>query len=317
MIAGCIHVGLPKTATSLLQAHLFPHHPQIEYLGKFCEGRSGFRDSAVRAIIMDIARGNVFKPDLDRCRSLFAESIAPAAEAGKVPLWSSEDLTAGSLRRRRARAENFRAVFGDCRVIITLRHPVRFLESIYLYKLKDANLGPGRRLGTPPRYFRIDEWIGEESSRPEKGALTHLEYAQTIEMLAGVFGREAIGVFLFEQLVEDARRFLRSLCAFIGIDAAEGVRLTAGKRQNDRWTSAQLDRFKAVERSTWRSTAFRFAPRPVRERMLGRHRADDGPGARAHLPPEWRERIGELTRPGNRRLVEQWNLPLDRYDYPL
>jgi len=62
MIAGCIHVGLPKTATSLLQASLFPHHPQIEYLGKFYEGRSRFRDSAVRAIIMDIARGNVFKP---------------------------------------------------------------------------------------------------------------------------------------------------------------------------------------------------------------------------------------------------------------
>lgn len=316
MIAGCIHVGLPKTATSLLQANLFPHHSQIEYLGKFCEGRSRFRDSAVRAIIMDMARGNVFEPDRDRCRSLFLRTIAPAAEAGKVPLWSSEDLTAGSPRRRRARAENFRAVFGDCRVILTLRHPVRFVESMYLYKLKAANVGPEGRLGTAPRYFRIDQWLGEESRRPEKGALTHLEYAQTIEMLAGVFGRESIGVFLFEQLVEDAPGFLRALCEFIGIDPDEGIRLTAGKRRNDRWTSAELDRFKAVERSTWRSTAFRFAPRSLRERMLRRNGADDDPPARAHLPSEWRERIARLTGPGNRWLAERWSLPLDRYDYP-
>jgi len=316
MIAG-IHVGLPKTATSLLRANLFAHHSQIEYLGKFGEANSIFRDSAVREIIMEIARGNVFQPDLDRCRSLFDRSIAPAAEDGKVPLWSSEDLTAGSLRRRRARAENFRAVFGDCRVIITLRHPVRFVESLYLYKLKAANVGPDVRLGTAPRYFRIDQWLGEESRRPEKGVLTHLEYARTIEMLADVFGRGAIGVFLFEQLAEDAPGFLRALCEFIGIDPVEGKRLATGKRQNDRWTSAQLDRFKAVERSAWRSTAFRFAPRSLRERMLSFDGADDGPRARAHLPPEWRARVAELTRPGNRWLVKEWNLPLDRYQYPL
>ena len=313
----CIHVGLPKTATTMLQVDLFPHHSQLDYLGKFCERRSMFRDSAVRAIIMDIARGNVFKPDLDRCRSRFAESIGPAAMAGKVPLWSSEDLTGGALRRRRARAENFRAVFGDCRVIITLRHPLRLMESMYLYKLRDANLGAGRQLGSAPRYFGIDQWLREGWNRPEKGALAHLEYARTIEILAGVFGRDAIGIFLFEQLVEDAQRFLRSLCGFIGIDPAEGIRLTAGKRQNDRLTAAQLDRIKAIEHSVLRSTAFRFAPKALRERMLGRRGANGSSPARAQVSPEWRERIVELTRPGNRRLVEQWKVPLDRYDYPL
>ena len=30
-----IHVGYPKTATTTFQQHVFPHHPEIEYLGKF------------------------------------------------------------------------------------------------------------------------------------------------------------------------------------------------------------------------------------------------------------------------------------------
>ena len=128
----CIHVGLPKTATTMLQAHLFPNHPQIEYLGKFPRGRNLFRDAAINTIIMEVARKRVFNPDLERCRRLFDESIAPALQSGRIPLCSAEDFTVGGARRRRARAENLRAVFGDCKVVFTLRRPLRFVEGMSL-----------------------------------------------------------------------------------------------------------------------------------------------------------------------------------------
>jgi len=316
----CIHVGLPKTATTMLQAHLFPGHSQIEYLGKFPGRRNVFRDAAVREIITEVARERVFNPDIACCRRRFVESIAPALEAGRIPLCSSEDFTVGGPRRRRARAENLRAVFGDCRVIITLRHPLRFVESMYLYKLKEAHFRAGRRAIGSPRYFGIDQWLSDHWRRLEKGALAHLEYAQTIEILADVFGQSAVGVFLFEQLVEDADKFVASLCEFLGIDAEEGVRLAAGQRENGRLTTAQVDRIKTMERSVLRSTLFRFSPAALRRWMLG-HRTTDGglapPAARTRIPPEWQDRFVELTRPGNRRLVERWRLPLDRYEYPL
>jgi len=31
----CIHIGLPKTATTTLQQYLFPRHPGLSYLGKY------------------------------------------------------------------------------------------------------------------------------------------------------------------------------------------------------------------------------------------------------------------------------------------
>lgn len=317
MNACCIHVGLPKTATTMLQAHLFPRHSQIDYLGKFVDRKSKFRDAAVRTIITTTTRGNLFKADLDSCRRLFSQTIAPTFSAGRVPLWSSEDLTVGGLRRRQTRTENLRAVFGDCRVIVALRHPLRFVESMYLYKLKTAHLGPDWRLGTPPRCFGIDEWLGRHWRRPEKGALSHLDYARTIEILANVFGKDAIGVFLFEQLVENADRFVQSLCRFLGVDPAEGVRLAAGKRANDRLSTAEIDRIRAMEKSFLGSTVFRFASKALRRRMLGIRTTKPSPAARAHVPPPWKERIAEMTRQGNRRLMQRWNLPLESYGYPL
>ena len=312
-----IHVGLPKTATTLLQAHLFPRHSQIAYLGKYIEGGSKFRDDAVRTVIMSTTRGDVFNADVDRCRRVFSRGILPTLGANRVPLWSNEGLTAGGQLRRRARAENLRAVFGDCRVIITLRHPVRFVESMYLQKLKTAHHRSEWRIGVAPRCFTIDEWLRRQWRHPEKGALSHLDYARTIEILADVFGRDALGVFLFEQLVEDAERFVGSLCRFLGVDAKEGAALTAGKRANDRLTLAQLDGIRAAEKSLLWSTVYRFAPKRVRTWIIGRQKANGKEPVRARVSPPWRQRIGEVTRRGNRWLEDQWNLPLDRYGYPL
>jgi hypothetical protein len=241
-------------------------------------------------------------------------------KAGRVPLWSSEALTVGSPRRRRRRAENFRAVFGDAKVVITLRHPLRFVESMYLHKLKAGAVGNGRRFGMTPRYFEIDEWLRNNSRCPENGALAHLEYAQTIEIFADVFGREAIGVFLFEQFVEDPAAFIDSLCRFIGIDSREGVALGTGKRENTRLTTGQLQQIKGFAQPSLRSTVFRFSSRARRRRILGMDAADAGPhapGARAGIPVDWRQRILDESRQGNQQLVREWNLPLDRYDYPL
>jgi hypothetical protein len=316
----CIHVGLPKTATTMLQKHLFPGHSQIEYLGKFAQQKKKFRDAAVRTIVRNVARDRVFSPDLNHCRRLFVESIAPAFRKGKRPVLSSEAFTVGGLPRRQARAENLRGVFGDCKVIITLRHPLRFVESMYFQKLKEAHVGMSWHLGKAPRHFSIEQWLDDVWRLPEKGALSHLEYAQTMDVFADVFGKDAMGVFLFEQLVEDPHATVGRLCRFIGVDVEQGVRLSQGKRENERWTVTQVERLKLIQRSFWRSLAFRCGTGRVRRKLLGldpRTRSDAAPKARAELAAPWRERIVELVREGNRRLASEWGLPLEHYGYPL
>jgi hypothetical protein len=205
-------------------------------------------------------------------------------------------------------------------VIFTLRHPLRLVESTYFQNLRATHAAGKVYRGRGPCYLPIDRWLKRVWGRQGEAPTDHLEYARTIEIFADVFGREAIGVFLFEQLVEDNAAFIASLCRFIGVDSEEGVALAAGKREADRWTTTQIDNLQRIQRSLWQSTKFRFASVRQRRIMLGLKRdglTPPGERARAPIPHDWQARILDHTREGNRRLVEQWNLPLKQYGYPL
>ncbi len=324
----CIHIGLPKTASKTLQWHLFARHSQIEYLGRFI-GKpykryrkfEQCRDSAVQTIMREIAWGDdIFHTDIALCQRLFAESIAPAVEEGRVPVWSWESLSEHIDAKRRARAENLRTVFGECKVFIMIRQPVDLIESVYFQILRRENINRNLRMelfGKYAYYFTIDQWL-EKCFQGE--IMPHLEYAKTIEMYAEIFGRDAVAVYLFEDLQYDASALMESICRFIGVDPIQGNRLIEGKRENPRWTVEHIRRLQQIDRSAVKSLCFRFCPSILRYILIGSipgSPAWNAPRARAEISQKWRERIEDITREGNRWLAEDWDLPLERYGYPL
>ncbi|MBI1900580.1 MAG: sulfotransferase, partial [Planctomycetia bacterium] len=223
----CVHLGMTKTGTKTLQCHLFPCHSQIEYLGKFIPGSVNYpgrrhRDSAVKRIITNLLDGGVFQPDFDLCRRLARESLAVASPGRRVMIWSAEELCKGPSALHRARAANLRAVFGGCRIMITLRHPVKHVESEYLQSVKIAHVGRNWEKYRAIGLFDVETRLEELWSQGEENDLSKLLYAKTIAAYREVFGHEAIGVFLFEELLHDPRRYVCRLCEFLGIDPHEG-----------------------------------------------------------------------------------------------
>jgi len=155
---------------------------------------------------------------------------------------------------------------------------------------------------------------------PQKGAIGHLLCAETAEIYEDVFGRERVRVFVFEQFAEDPNATVRQLCRFMGVNPEEGIELLQGKRENERWTAAQIERLKKNQESLLRSILFRHGTSRIRNRMLGfgPERTDDGaPKARAPIPAQWKERILQFARQENRKLAEEWGLPLEKYGYSL
>jgi hypothetical protein len=328
---GCcyLHIGLPKTATKTLQMGLFARHSQVDYLGTYT-GESGqyrqyrqCRDADIERLFVELLWENYRAPNLPMCREIYTRRVEPSLRRGLTPVFSWESLMENHPDVQRRRAENLRAIFGSCRVLVTLRHPVKLVESLYLQLLKRDNVGQRARLGKKPVYSPIGKWLDQNWDLLGHAPRAQLEYAQATETFADVFGADQVGVFLFEQLVEDPDAYFASLCTWMGVDPAEGVAHTCGQWENQRWTQPQLDRLKAVRGSLVLSTVFRLSSRRARRTMLGfprnrdAHPAPDGPPARVAAPDPWPGRIHDKTREGNRRLMQRWGLPLDRYQYPL
>lgn len=323
----CIHIGMPKTGTKTLQMCLFARHSQVDFLGTYTGHPKRWprqcRDRDVEELMAELIWDRHERPDLERAAACFKRAVKPSLDRGLTPVWSWESLMENRPEVQRQRAENLKVIFGDCKIIATIRHPIKLLESLYLQLLKRDNIGGMAHVGRPPRYEPIDEWILENWDRIGDAPKSHLEYPEALEIYADVFGRENVGVFLFEQLLNDPRRYYAGVCEFVGIAAEEAISHCEGERENQRWTRQQMMRLQSIHSSWIASTVFRYSPRGFRRRLLGLH-DDHGcailhrePAARATISTPLKERVHEKTRAGNRRLMEQWNLPLADYQYPV
>jgi len=319
-----IHIGMPKTATTTLQRHLFAFHSEIYYLGRY-EGPlfrkkhhkfDACRDATVQALMQEIAYGNVYDPDFARCKELLSQVLFPAKGKNLLPVWSWESYATDILARRRVRARNLKKVFGKAKIIMTLRNPVALLESAYFQQLKRDNIGAYAKFGKLPYYRSIDRWLDENFTGE---IMPHLQYGETLRIYAEQFGVGNINVFLFEKLVENSSSFFENLCSTMGIDAEEGLRLVADCVDNQRWTIVQLERLKTIAHSKIKSFSFACNDKKKRKEMLGLDKEGipflRGEKARAPISAAWREKIYAVTEEGNRRLEQVFNLPLEKYGY--
>ena len=323
----CLHIGLPKTATKTLQMGMFVRHSDVDYLGTYT-ARGSFlpkqcRDQHVAKLMNELIWDNYEKPDFSLCTDLYAHVVHPTRDAGRVPVFSWESLLENRHDVMRKRAENLRETFGPCRVMAMVRHPLKLIQSLYLQLLKRDNVGGRAYVGRRPRYQPFDRWIESNWKKPGGAPKVHLEYAESIEVFANVFGRENVGVFIFEQLLADPRAYYTSICQFAGINADEGVAHVSGQRENPRWSNEQLRFLREIKSSWLKSLAFQFSTRPMRCKMLGLPSDNKGipakgsRGAQLSLSEKMTQQVLDKTREGNQRLMETWSLPLDEFNYPM
>jgi len=323
----CIHIGLAKTATKMLQKRLFRNHPGIKLFGFAYDcKRQRFlsRNGQVKSGLADLLDKQVKNADRSEMCALMAKAVGRSKAANLVPLWSWERLSLGVPGRRRARAQYLRDVIGPARIIVVLRHPVSLIESVYFQVIERYHIGAvtqslWMRLKRPPWYPTFEQWVA--TAKPSQLLpVNHIDYGRTIRFYEECFGRENIHILLFEQLEEDPEGFIRQLCSIIGVDADEGVQLTSGRRDNDRWNLQQIRQLERICGSFAASCRFRLSSYDQRKQLFnssGGSERDRVNKPAADISPEWKDRIENLSREGNRYLVEHWKLPLDRYGYPV
>ncbi len=303
-----IHAGFSKTGTTTLQLHLFAKHPQLKYLGK------PYPDERFAALLRDLIQAESLDWDPGGLRRHLAENRLLECGGNRRAVVLSEEmlLSYSKARDKGLVAERLHQVFAPCRVLITIRNQFDLLLSAYLSR--------GRLLlGAPPRFnglaVSFPEWLEITFAAPGRSYAAHADFYRTISFYARRFGRENLLVLTLEELVSDPPGHLGRLCAFLGVDAEAAVGLVGAAHEHRDIPASQLE----YERlCTAAFPLHRLAPLRGALRALAAWRTRRQPtGAAARFPEDWRERVAAYYRPGNRRLAEEFALPLDGSAYPL
>jgi hypothetical protein len=302
-----VHVGYAKTATTTFQKHVFKQHPEIDYLGKFIPG-FGFRDGALTHEINEL-----ISSDETRYRGVGAlKALAREYRARSrrpVLLISTESLVHPWATDRGLVARRLYEALSPCRIIFTIREQLDSIRSFYgrhgrfceyLFLVKEE-----REPVRSPLAF--SDWLKFCLRSLDKNYLSTIQYGETIRYYAGLFGRQSVGVFLYEEFVADTRAYLTKLWDFLGIrDVATALQLVNGKHELPALSRGEV----FFRRVATRVPFLRGATPSAAERLvpqLGR--------ARVFISPQETKRLSALYADGNRELAETFDLPLKRFGY--
>ena len=305
----------------MLQRHLFANHSQVYFLGRsnvMGERYRKCRDANTFSIIDAAVWEEPSKPNIGLCRTRYKEIHHIASENQQIPLFSLETLALNTRGWREIRASNLRKIFGRSKIVITVRHPVELVRSVYSQYIKREVIYPAP--GRSSRLLDINQWIIKGFEKSHSPPTCHLDYAHAIRTYVNQFGKEAVYVAVFEQLEEDSRQFVRCLCQFLDIDSEEGLKLTAQKSANVRLSPANMAELRSIGRSPLRLLRFRYANPQKRMQMIGMTKTGDSGSltkAEEQIDEDLIDKIEKKTREGNRMLQRECGLPLAKYHYPL
>ena len=293
-----LHVGLPKTATTALQDHVFAKLPGARSIGKPQPPKP--LKKALRRLIGE-SDGDPTRSDLESIRA----ALHPTRSDGSTTILSHEGLTATRHEMRDAdrflREKGFRvqrvrvarrlreACDAAAQVLFTLREQSGWLLSLYGDLVLREGLTTGFEAWVEAGLDDVDNFSGDP------------DFHWLVDVYAEEFGAEHVHVLPFEDLRARPRRFAARVAAAGGLDERELLR--------------RIERLPRVKTSdALRQGAFHVPSRHTKDRRAPGYTRPEIP---VEVPSALREKIRDRCRAGNRALVDRFGVSLDAYDYAL
>jgi len=303
-----IHVGFTNTGTTSLQLNFFSRRKDIFYVGEPYRDRGGLFSSL--RFVEDF-RYDETQISLECLELIFGRSEGKTVVVSDETLCDSPQLYfAPNVLPRDVIASRLFRLFQPAQIVFTIRKQEEYVTSMYL-NLK-RNSGFFDRMPVPP----LSRWYRGMLSQVRTYFLQNIDFSEAIALYEQIFGRENILVLPLEQLVVDGpKKYLQTLCDFIGLDLSEEDIHHYADARNVRMSQRRSmacellpdDRFAALYEGLGQE--------------FGRERLDQfldtGERAEAALGEEDLSDLTARVGSGNRRLAEEYGLDLERYGYTL
>lgn len=306
MVPIYLHVGYPKTGTTTLQAHLFPKHPEIDYIGKYIPSL-GYETQNIGYLINHIISANGMRFDREACRSL--KSILDErrhTSQAKAIIISTESFLHVAGTDFEILARRILEAFAPCRIMVSLREQVDLLLSFYRTHGKYGQYVFVHKEQSEPLSFPIsfDSWLNINMRTIDRNIPGILYYDKVDRILQNNFSSEDFKFFLYEEMRDDFEAYVGSLSRFLGIDAAMSWDILRGRHENPSTLQNGQILDGRGESRLYLSPVLADA----------KHVAAD---ASIRLNPSRVAEIRALYADSNRRLARHGHLALERYGYAL
>lgn len=208
-----IHMGLPKTGTTFLQNHVFSSCSQIADFGKTPAYR-GNRPQVFEALKI-VASGSdaEFHAHAADVRALLfreADDAADRKPSSSCRLLSYEGFFHPNSLHPLDIHDRLVSLFGDFKVLVTIRQQFTWVASYYLYRFYRFLHGGG------PSF---EVWAKRARKRPEWNVFVCCDYWAVIEQLIRRVGRERVLVAPMEDVVQSqSEGAMKQLAAFLAVD---------------------------------------------------------------------------------------------------
>ena len=227
-----VHIGLAKTGTTFLQRHFFSCHSEIGYLGKVWSKNKRMLKAGDA-----IVRRDSISFDLEEVYEAYFEAVTQMSNEKKVLVLSEEDFSTYKFMDPYICAMRLTQIFSNVKILITLRHPLDWIELTYFWRLN---------LEHPNTFDGFESWLKKQWRSPALfNEISEIRYGKIIKIYSEIFRPENIHIILYENLKEDINNFAKNLSIILGINQQESLTLIGDtsqiKREKNRITMRLVD----------------------------------------------------------------------------
>ncbi|MEQ8753389.1 MAG: sulfotransferase [Coleofasciculus sp. G1-WW12-02] len=319
-----VHIGVAKAASTTFQKHLFDKHPEIHNLGIYPTGNLGkdsneinyncayLKDKALRLFYSNLVMLDGLEYRFSNNIKLYEQAVKPCLKFDKINLFSYERFTSVLFSHDdiKIKAERLKEIFPNAKIILVIRNQTQLIISQY----RDHPFDPRCvRIGKP---VSIDKWIKIALDDQFTKYISSLNYYGIVTLYAELFGRENIGVFLFEDLVHCPDYFAEKISEFLGINSATTQSMLKNKHENLS-VSGRYNLYRKLARRKFipHLESLRFLPNSWTNYVS--NFLKEGKKGEYKISPAMQAKLHEHFAPLNDKLQEEYQLDLKSYNYPL
>lgn len=232
-----LHIGYHKTGTTWLQSAWWSN-PKSGYMWV----SEHTAQHPVRRIVLD----RPLEFDAAAIRSELEPLLERARAKGLMPVVSLERLSGHPFsggHDAKLIADRLREVLPESHVLIVIREQKSMIASTYKQYVTAGGLSPVERFVDPPTTV---------GARVPPFDYRHFEYDHLIRYYQTLFGKDAVLVLPYDELVQDARAFIERIAQFAGKPLPEEVlaRLPNTPRENPAPSALTIAAIRVLNRFT-------------------------------------------------------------------